>query len=341
LSFILSIYTYHSPKIILPIFLPIIFLLYKKELLKPIKKNLKFYLTSSAILLITVIPILKVNLNQEASSRAKSTIILYDDNANPKPLNRELLGKFISNYSLHLTPKSFIKGNSDNYRLSMKNNGLMPVVQYLLFLIGLIFLLKNHKNKTSILLISWFLLSFLPSALGKDIVPNNIRSLNSLVPILLISALGFVKIWELIKPKKARNIVILVIIIFYFCGIIKALKEYFIDFPNYSAQDWQYGYKQAVQVVKSHEHEVDSIIITTHYGQPHIFTYFFQNRKPLDVFWGSMISYQFKKIDWSTLINQQNQLIIATPEEISPKDPKVIDIINFPDNTTAFVVVKT
>lgn len=339
LAFLLSVYTYHSPKIFLPFFLLSLAIVFFKDLMKNFYKHKRLYIVTVCALILLSIPIIKVNLSQ-AANRAKGTSIFFDQNDNPRLFSSELVKEAFHNFSAHLTPEFFIKGTHTNYRLGLKDNGIMTVTQWLCFILGIIMLIKTFKNKYSKALLLWFFLGLLPSAIGRDIMPNNLRSLNSLSAAMIISAYGLVTVLSKIKKRKFLIAFSILFISLFSLGTLKSLKEYFIDYPVYSAPDWQYGYKQAAQIAEEYEDRVDFIIFTTEYGQPHIFSYFFQNRKPVDVFWGAMIKYWFQPVNWESDKNNQNFLLIGSPDEIPINDPKVIKVINYPDNTPAFIIAK-
>ena len=116
--------------------------------------------------------------------------------------------------------------------------------------------------------------------------------------------------------------------------------RYFVFYPIYAASDWQYGYQQAAQIASQYEDQVDKIVFTSHYGQPHVFTYFYQKRNPLYVFWGEMVKYLYRDINWEEDKNLTNTLLIGSPEEIPEDAEGLIKEIKFPDGSSAFRVVR-
>jgi 4-amino-4-deoxy-L-arabinose transferase-like glycosyltransferase len=341
LAFLASLYTYHSPKLFLPPFLLILFTLFFKPLMSQFKKHSKFYFITIVILIASSLPIIYATFSGSASSRATTTTILYDDQNNPRNLDVSFIKDLSSNYLTHLTPQFYLKGTHSNYRLGLKNSGIMTYAQWLGLISGITLLLFSWKNKYAKLILLWFLLAIFPSTLGKDIMPNNLRSLNMLPAATLTSAYGLIFIFSKLKNIKLKSVIALLLIVFYSFQTTTTLKEYFIDFPVYSAPDWQYGYQQAVDLASQYEDEVDKITITTHYGEPHVFTYFYQKRDPQSVFWGGLINYRFRSINWEQDKNMKKNLFIGSPDEIPINDSHIINIIYYPDKTPAFVVAKT
>ena len=55
---------------------------------------------------------------------------------------------------------------------------------------------------------------------------------------------------------------------------------YYIHWPiNYSGQ-WQYGYKEAVEIVKEYYGRVDNVIVTKSQGRPYIYFLFYMKVDP-------------------------------------------------------------
>ena len=162
-------------------------------------------------------------------------------------------------------------------------------------------------------------------------MPHPIRSYQLLPVLILVIALGIKQI------KHYRLWLWLVVAInagwFFY--------HYFITYPVESAPDWQYGYKQVAAVASEWEDKVDKIIITSYYGQPYIFTYWYQDRRPQAIFWGEAIKYLFRvvKLDGDRLL--PNTLLIGAPAEIPEDASGIIKEIYFPDGKVAFRVVKT
>jgi hypothetical protein len=60
------------------------------------------------------------------------------------------------------------------------------------------------------------------------------------------------------------------------------LWRFWLFYPEDSAGSWQVGHQEMVRQVSQHQDRFDTVVITTFYGQPHIFLAFFT---PLDPAW--------------------------------------------------------
>jgi hypothetical protein len=149
--------------------------------------------------------------------------------------------------------------------------------------------------------------------------------------LILVTALGF----DQIRHRKIWLWLLLFINAGYFA------YHYFNTYPIETARDWQYGYKEAAAVASEWEDQVDKIIITSYYGQPYVFTYWYQDRDPQAIFWGGAIKYLFRAVKLKEDRLLPRTLLIGSPTEIPADTSGIIKEIYFPDGKVAFRVVKT
>jgi len=288
------------------------------------------------------LPLLKDSLFNKGSERL-GTSVFYDEKRNLKRLDLGLASQLSSNLLAHLNPLFFLKGQPElNLRMSMQHFGKMTVFEYLMLVLGLLLLWRYKSPRRIKLFITlWLVFGILPAIIGKE-VPHSIRSLNIWPPAILLSAYGILRLKEMLTkfPRYLLFGIAAVYLIQY--GLF--IREYFYDFPVYAAADWQYGYKEAIAYATKYENEVDKIIITSHYGQPHVFVYVYQNRDPLHVLWGGMGKYQYKAINWDGDKFAINTLLIGTPEEIPDKIQDDLGVqlgeVLYPDGKVAFKIVR-
>lgn len=330
LSFILAIYTYHSPKIFVPVFLLGLTFIYRRLLLS---KKLRIWLLVSVFLgLIILIPLIKETFLSKSAIRFQGTSVFYDQQENKLPLKLPLITQIFKNYFIHYSPAYLFFGSSNMPRLQLKTVGPLLLIEAPFLLIGLIYLLKNRRKQWSQFLLWWLVIGPIPAMIGRE-VPHPLRSYNLLPPLIIITALGIYQIMT-------RSRLYLIYGLFAVNSLF-FLQHYFFVYPVYSAPDWQYGYQEAVVFARQNEDQVDKIIFTSFYGQSYIFTYFYQNREPLSVFWGAMNKYLFRNINWPEDEKKFNTLIIGSPEEIPADSQGIIKEILFPDGQVAFRIVKT
>jgi 4-amino-4-deoxy-L-arabinose transferase-like glycosyltransferase len=359
---IASIYTYHSPKIFTPLYLFSLVFMLRKVIVKQIRKHIFASLLYGMVAVGLMLPLIKDTLIGAGGERS-GTLIFFENNELVK-FDANLLKQLVKNFWTHISPKFYIFGSNHNFRNNLKNVGLIPAVQYLFFLIGLcvaIFSKNIKKHKTNLVQFTsfvawWFFLALLPGILSKpDTVPHTIRTINALPPVILISTLGLIMV---VKHIKSKTIIvfenklgifvptIILIAVLVINNVSYFIYEYFLQFPVYSAADWQYGYKEAAQVAKKYEGEVDAVIVSNKYGHPYEFFAFYQKRNPLHVIWGEMSKYRYvDNVKWEDGSFTPNSLLIGTrgeiPSSVNPSIGEIVAEVDFPDGQTAFRIVKT
>lgn len=353
LSFVASLYTYHSPKIFLPIFIIGFLLIFFKETIRGIWKYRWVSLCALIVLILSLRPLIESNLHGLGAARF-NTSIFYDDNSQLKQFSVATLVQIGKNVKAHLNPSFYLVGNDENYRLSLKNFGLMPSIEWILFIAGFIILIRNWKNKGSKFILLWFISGLIPAALGRQ-VPHSLRSLNSLPSALMIAGYAVVILIAYLNNKinkyKLLNKITLTQACIVLCGALFIIQtsryfyEYYYRYPVYAASDWQYGYKQAVEYAQSKQDEVEKIIFSNKYGQAYVFTYLFQKREPMNVLWGEMRKYTFRDFKWDSDKFEKKSLLIGAgdeiPDQVPPEIGKIVKEISSPNGEVVFRIVQT
>ena len=320
LSFGLSLYSYQSPKIFVPALVLGLIWIYRKKIFK--RENLNWLIIVTVITVIGLIPIIKAGLGDKGG-RFAMTSIFYQENVNiPVTL--------VKNYLVHFSPTWLFWGSTETSRFELNQSGLMLLTVAPFLFLGLWTLWKKRTSLWSKAIFWWLIIAPLPAAIGFE-VPHPIRAYQLLPVLVMITALG---INEIKRFKIWLWLAIAVNAGFF-------LYHYFVTYPVETASQWQYGYKQVAATAYEWEDKVDKVIITSYYGQPYVFTYWYQDRDPQAVFWGSMIKYLFREVKYDGDRHLTNTLLIGSPEDIPPEAKNIIKEIYFPDGKVAFRVVKT
>lgn len=149
-----------------------------------------------------------------------------------------------------------------------------------------------------------------------------VRNLSMLVPVTILMAGGGV--W-LYKNHKKIFLLLMGLMVFEFFIFS---RSYYIQFPKYSADGFQYGYKQAWEYIKPIADKYDNIVIEPKfgiYGQyigvPHLYFGYFKAfpvesmQKRDDANGLHIDKFYFKEIDWNR-------------ETLKPKSIYVVSVIN-------------
>lgn len=376
----LSIYAYQSEKAFMPLLALALLFIYKKELFAVAKKYLIFtvlvgviivlpmahYIISNKAALLRVTgtsifsyqtELLKTDIQRiELDIKNNDKIGLIFDN------RRVVYAKTIlSGYLSHYDPNwLFIKG--DIQRHHAPNMGLLYLFELPLILIGIYWLLFNSffDKKTKFIIFSWLLIAPIPASITTE-VPHAVRTLNFLPTWQIFSALGFLAFFEfIIKSKhkvlniKASYFIVPTCILLIVFNFVFYLNQYFVQLNYYDSRDWQFGYKQVVDEVKTLEHKYNKIVISD--DQPmdksYMFFLFYLKYSPQDyqkigensaggyAAHHSFGKYVFRPIDWSKDSKTGKTLFVGNTKEIPNGAPIIKTIYNL-DGSVAMVIAGT
>ncbi len=290
-----STYTFNSHRIFVPLILVALTLIYFKAALK----NWKVFIVLYGLFFILFLPQVPFLLSQEGKLRFNEVAWINDleplEEANLRVAidDNSVLGKIVHNrrvvYGLqfleHYTDTFrsqflFISGDV-NPRLSIQSVGEMYLLELPLLLLGIFFLAKKH-SKSGLVLLAWTLLAPLPGALARE-TPHALRTLTLLpVPQICVAAGVFFLADLLRKYGASKKVATLIILGGYTISFAVYLHDFYIAYPQISALEWQYGYKQMVKKVSSLASNYDSISVTETYGRPYIYFLFHENHAPKD-----------------------------------------------------------
>ena len=369
----LSIYVYQSEKVFTPLFMLLLAIIYWRRLFAIPKK----YLFSVIIFgLIVVSPMLiYITTNRAALLRVTGTSIfssqtellkndiqkLQEDTKNNDKLglildNRRFIfvSTIVSGYISHFTPNwLFVTG--DISRHHAPDMGLIYLFELPFILFGIYKLLFGEfDKKTKLVVFGWLLLAPLPASITTG-VPHAVRTLNFLPTWQILSAIGILSAFIFFnKYNKAKYLFCLIFAVVLVFNVGYYLDQYFVQQNYYNSQDWQYGYKQAVDEVKLLQDKYKTIIISDlpPLDKSYMFFLFYLQYPPAEYqivgenSSGSFTShhsfgrYTFRSIDWNKDSHLKNALIIGNPSEI-PDGVGVIKTIYNLNGTPAIKIVGT
>lgn len=275
----LTLYTYQSEKVFVPLMVLVLGFIYKDNLLK-MKRGL---LVSIVLGIIIIIPITFATLSPQALIRFKGTSAFSDESfykiSADKVLkfksegnifgeiynNRRLvpLKIFTANYLSHFNPK-FLFFNGGNESFKAPNLGLLYVWEFPFLILGIIYLLKRHNKTTKLLLSLWLLIAFVAPSLATG-APHAMRAFNVLSVPQILTALGIIGVINFIKERKLKG----ALNIFYLCmaviitySLANFYKEYFYTFPKNQSSSFQYSLHNSIKFVLNKEKNYDKIIFS-------------------------------------------------------------------------------
>lgn len=343
--FMLSMYTYNSNKILVPLFMTMLYFLNKKIINSYSLKYLKYSLIA---ILFFLIPFIYLAFKGQTFARITSTniFILWPHTGVLKELISghqpnyfmsillhnnyyyffwEIIGRYTSYFSPYnlfirepVEPATIITGNSIFYSF-----------EFVPWVLGIIFLLTNYKKYKEFFFL--LLISPLPAiATWNWFQPGRTMALFASFSILV--GIGLVKLIEVL-PKFTTKVAYLFLTFyllfnaFYLFNTINVLSPY-IDSGN-----WQPGFRETVPEVMKLADNYDQIIIDTPQAQPYIFYLFYGKYSPQKYFTEVDYNYigtprkhfdfgkfKFRNINWFFDKNLKNVLLVGDETKLPQVD---------------------
>ncbi len=297
IPFGISIYTYNTTRIFTPLFLVVILLIYSRYFLK----NKKQVIIAGILFIAMLIPMIPFVISGGSNARYKLVSVADDPglvpriNENrghsqlPQPLPRLVHNKvtyivmYVSgHYLAHFSPQFLFISGAPHKQHHVQNMGELYYFQAPLLLVGLIFLFLL-KERFRWVLLSWLLLAYVPVAVTNDSIPHALRTAVAGPFYQIISSYGGFKIFEWLKKRNLKHWIVvgsLAIVVAAIGQFIFYLYQYYEVYPKAYSRDWQYGYEQVVDYMKQNQNKYDLIVFSRHYGEPHMFTLFYEQYDP-------------------------------------------------------------
>ena len=360
--FVLSFYTYHSPRLVVPLLIIGWSLYFWKKLFllwKPI-------LISMVIAGIILIPFIH-ELATSGRARLSSVTVLTPQGTLDESIQQidfdksrnDWLGPLIHNRRIIYT-LLLAKGYLDHFNLDFlfltgdapdrhhaRDMGVLYAWEAPFVFLGMIYV---FKRKGAFLLFWWFLVAPAASAITTG-TPHPVRAYLYLPLYQIFTGVGILQLSKYVRHMSELRFGIIAISSFLvFINIFYYFQMYYVHTPIEASNEWQYGYKQAVEIARRYENEVNKIVITYAYDQPHVFVLFYNQVDPTwyQAQWrGEEIKrdnrtfgkYEFRKIDWEKDQYLTNTLFIGTPGEIPQGTPLVAEV-PFLNGNIAFRITK-
>lgn len=371
-AFILSLYTYHAARVIVPLLGIGFFVLFWKKIVG----RWRSILAAGVVGLILVIPLVNDLAGPAGLSRAAGVGIFSD----PGPLNeineqrgehsdlrgmsaRALHNKpinyalaFAENWVEHFSGEFLFLSGDEIQRNKVPEHGQMYLIDLLFVVLGFVAVTRVFDKRWALIL--WWL-SVAPVAAALTFQsPHALRSQNMVIPLVLISAYGFTYSisWfrKSFKSKYVYGVWCAVCGFLILWGFSRYQHHYWIHMPNAYPFSSQYGVDELIRYVDQEGEKYETIVITDRYDQPYILTLFYLQYPPEkfqtdheltapDGYGFSTVrsfdKYRFHSVEWPATPDQyDNSLIAGTDEEI-PAATNIVKTIEFPSGETAFEIV--
>lgn len=340
-SFALALYSYHSSKVFVPLFLLFMLIAYFRYFRQHWRLLILPLLVSACLLW----PLLQDSFLGEGLTRANSSYLLQEKTVAEKI---QLLGNGLIT---HFTPQFLLFGQlnqsgSDalpNVRHGDNRFGVLdwPIV-FLIILACASWLrfpaLRQQNRELYRLAFFWLVIGLIPAALTTQ-VPHSNQAFLAAPAFIIYALLGFLtwKNWWQKHPQFYSSFA-LVTIVLSLCSFLAYQHHYYQVFAasgadvSASASDalarqqtsylFAHNLAEAFAYTSAREKDTYEILVAVNFEQPYIYALWARGTKPIAYQGGSLSAkYLFlDKINYGDLTGRENSLIIVTPDKIS--DPE-------------------
>ena len=373
LFLIISLYAYHSTRLITPLLFIGLLVFYRKKIF--LKINQRWILVTTIAGFLILVPFIIDFLGPAGLSRFSGLSIFSDtgpfwrinelrgQHADPWALSVRLLHNryltyglvFFGNWLSHFNGNFlFILGDIIE-RSRVPETGLMYFFDILFVITGIYFLILKRPQNWQ-LIIFWLLLAPVAAAMTFQ-SPSALRANMMVIPLVIISAYGAFNIfgWFKKRIKFLRVVFCLLLLVFIPWNVGRYLHQYYVHYPQTYPFAWEYGFEQIVDYVEEVEGKYESIYMTDRLDQPYVLFLFYQ-RYPPSVFQKEVVltprdkfsystvrnfgKYHFQTIDWENLKNRPKSLVIGVEGEIPPS-AKILKKIYFSNGGLAWQIATT
>lgn len=369
--FSLSLFTYQSSRLFVPLLLISLYAIFYKT--KPTKQAI---FGGLGFLLVLAILFFSTFLTGQTNRLSAMSFFAYqrseeqvkeigqEDNLSGIPF--EIVhGEWLSyvkglaeHYFIYFSPKILFVDGDYSGRHRVVDLGLLYYFSLILIPIGLVTLIKR-RDKGSMLILVWLILAPIPAVLSRDLI-TALRALNMVFPWVVIEGVG---LYVLVSNLRGiwKYLGVLAISFLILLNFLVYLDRYYIHSPIQYSKYWLYGYKQTLTDLEKNKQNYNQVVITDIYGQPYIY-YLFYNKYPPQKFQDQAVldqptvdvgtvrridNIEFRHIYWPEDRGRKNSLFIGSFDELPDKDIlpfeeyRILKDVNFLDGLPAFRVVET
>jgi hypothetical protein len=215
-------------------------------------------------------------LNEADVDKGSATYYLfYSEGLN---FARGIMGRWFNHYSDRFL---FFTGDYQNVKHSPPYHGMLLLSDIVFTSLGLVFLIKLGWKKNTQFVWWWLLLAPLPAALSRDQV-HAIRSYNMVIPLTILSAMGIcmVFVWARKYSRLIRKSFYLAVATIILGSFVYFVDSYYVHQPIHHANEWSYGFREAVREITPVQDDYDRIVFKQSYAQPYIYFLFYQKYDP-------------------------------------------------------------
>lgn len=288
--FAISLSTYHSERILVPITVIVLFWRFREQLLKP---SYRLLLIGALILgIIITLPSLSIISSPGFLARASGLNIFSHQRQQPAGFidNLQLpveevvnsnfflsTREFFSLYFSYFSPRYMFNLGDYGPRSSFSELPTFYFWQLPFYVTGLFYLLRERSLKQLRFLVLFLLIiTPIPAAITRDPYSTT-RALPLVIPQIIIISLGVLKTYSLLQPK-IRPLLLLAFALILPYSILHLYSSAIVLNDPQRAKEWNYGLEQVAQFTKATGNV--PVIVDNSRGEPYIQLLFFLKYDP-------------------------------------------------------------
>jgi len=353
--FVLSLYTYHSARVVVPILVVGLLVFNFSEI---IKKKREFILPAM-FGLILLMPLALDFSRGQVLSRASGVGLFADlgplnrineqrgEHAHPDGPGARLLHNRIGGYGMallqnwadHFSGEFLFLSGDEIERNKVPGIGQMLTYAVVTLPLGAILMIREFEKSWKIVLL-WLAAAPVAAALTFQ-SPHALRAQSMVIPLTIISAYGFVGVIQLVKQsgisKYLRHLSYIALLIIVVGSFMRYEKKYWLDMARELPFSSQYGVSELVSYMKDNSDKYDRVLITDRYDQPYVLFLFYLKYPPLkfqaehdltprDQFGFSTVEsfgkYEFGRVKYQE--DRDGRVLMAGTDEEIPNEANVI-----------------
>jgi 4-amino-4-deoxy-L-arabinose transferase-like glycosyltransferase len=312
IAFGLNLFTYHSARYFIIIFLPILLYLYrsnftfssKAELFAKLRKYIPAIIVFTAFLLLVAISMISGGQNRAydiaifnptdkwshvADRRYEAVLQEVPDSISRVFSNKAtyVTTTLAKNYISYLSASFFFVHGAGEWGYGMvSGRGLLYYFEFITLVLGVGVLFTGKKLTKLKFLLIWVLIAAIPASLTKGPGFAANRAAVMMPAVQVISAVGVYALFIWVKnnySKRTLHLVRLGFIVILLLSLFGFLEDYLYHAPMRAAGAMQYGRKEAVEFIKTQENNYDEIFISRSLSVPHIWVLFYHKYDPYTV----------------------------------------------------------
>lgn len=295
--FVLALYTYHTVKLFLPVFLAGLFVLYRKQFVS-ILCNRKS-ITSAILFALLIIPFLRFSFSSAGLIRLRTESFIKDVKREPDNFFSSFTylasEKWVKNYIRYFSLDFLFFAGDAIGRHSVREIGQNYVWMLPFFVWGVYGGIKK-REKRDLFFIFWYLSGGVPAAF---VLPNPhaLRTLVLVIPVTYFSVMGISDIISKFQAPRSKQIpsllsgrfriwdlgfrILIVFVCTYF--FFSYLHIYYVHYPKITDPDWSGGYKETIDEIGKRQKDYPSVYLTKNMVRGYIYLYYYADFNPKDL----------------------------------------------------------